>query len=129
MRVTPRQKRIVLAALAVAALTLIAGELAARRTPAGVYRSYRLIPHHPTDAMHFTNGTVRLFTCGTTEEGTYSRAADGTWIWDWRTKRVTNTVILRPHLFWLTMIDASQPTNVFRLRRTLSVPTEEKAHE
>ena len=115
--------------LAIGALLLIAGEGAARRTPAGCYRSYRLIPHHPTDVMHFTNDTVRYFACGTTDEGIYHRASDGTWIWDWRMKRYTNTFILHPHLLWLTCIDASQTTNVIRLPRAFLLPKENQAHD
>lgn len=129
MRVTPRQKRIATAALAVGALILVAGEIAARRSPAGCFRSYRLLPHHPSDALHFTNGIVRWFACGATEEGTYHRSSEGNWTWDWRNKRVTNTFMLRPHLLWLTVVDPSEPTNTYRLPRALSVPEEDKAHE
>ena len=122
MRMTPWQKRMVAAVIAIATLSLIAGEVAARRTPAGCYRSYRLTLHDPTDALHLTNGAVRWFACGTTDEGTYHKTAEGTWMWDWPTKRYTNRVILRPHLFWLTCIDAARPTNVYRLRRAFTVP-------
>jgi hypothetical protein len=142
MRVSRFQKRVGVAVLGVGALLLVVGELVAQRTPSGAWRSYRFVPHDPSDVMHFTNGTVRWFTCGVSEEGTYRRTADGTWVWDYyRTpggamicgsKRVpprTNTFLLRPHLFWLTVIDASRPTNIYRLPRALGPPKEEHSDE
>ena len=144
MRISRFQKRVVLAVLAVGALSLVIGEVIARRTPSGAWRSYRFMPHDRSDVMHFTNGTVRWFTCGVSEEGTYHRSADGTWVWDYfRTpggamiwgspKRPlpprTKTFILHPHLFWLTVIDASRPTNIVRLPRALGPPKEEHSDE
>jgi hypothetical protein len=143
MRVSRFQKKVAVAVLAVGALLLVAGELIARRTPSGAWRSYRFMPHDRSDVIHFTNGTVRWFTCGVSEEGTYHRSADGGWIWDYyRTpggallwgspKRVpprTNTFVLRPHLFWLTVVDAARPTNIYRLPRALRLPKEEHSEE
>jgi hypothetical protein len=143
MRISPFQKKVAVAVLAVGSLLLVAGELIARRTPSGAWRSYRFMPHDRSDVMHFTNGTVRWFTCGVSEEGAYYRSADGLWVWDYyRTpggaliwgsnKRLlprTNGFLLRPHLFWLTVIDASQPTNILRLPRAPGLPKEEHSDD
>ena len=139
-----RRKNRVVFVLALAALLFVVGEWLARRTPAGAWSSYRFIPHAPSDVMHFTNGVVRWFTCGVTEEGTYRRTEDGTWVWDYfrtpdgamiwgqPTRPIpsrTNTFLLRPHLLWLTVIDARQPTNLVRLPRALRVGTMEHLDE
>jgi hypothetical protein len=144
MRILPRQKKAVVAVFAVGALLLVTGEFIARRTPSGTWSSYRFMPHHPSDVMHFTNGTARWFTCGVSEVGTYHRVADGTWVWDCfrtpdgamsrgkPTRPVpprTNTFLLRPHLMWLTVIDASRPTNIVRLPRAFRVATIEHSEE
>ena len=143
MRVSPFQRRIAAAGLAVGALFLVTAEFIARRTPSGAWSSYGFMPHDPSDVMHFTNGTVRWFTCGVSEEGTYHRLPSGDWVWDYsRTpgaaliwggdKRVPlrkNTFLLHPHLFWLTVIDASRPTDVYRLPRALGTPKEDHLDE
>jgi hypothetical protein len=137
MRISSFQRKVAVAMLAVGALVLVLGEVIARRTPSGAWRSYRFIPHDRSDVMHFTNGVVRWFTCGVSEEGTYHRLADNSWIWDYyqtpdgamvwgKPKRPlpprTNTFLLRPHLLWLTVIDSSRPTNIARLPRAFGTP-------
>jgi len=144
MHISPFQKKAAVAVLAIGVLSLVLGEFIARRKPAGAWRSYRFMPHDRSDVMHFTNGTVRWFTCDVSEEGTYYHSGDGTWVWDyyqtpggamiWGTPKRplpprTNTFLLRPHLFWLTVVDASRPTNIIRLPRALGPPRDEPSGE
>jgi hypothetical protein len=142
MRVSQFQKKVTVAVIAFSALLLVVGELVARRTPAGAWSSYRFFPHAEDDVMHFTNGTVRWFTCVVSDEGMYHRLPNGDWVWDyyrkpggalaWGQGRIpprTNTFLLRPHLFWLNVIDASRPTNICRLPRAFGLPKREPPDE
>lgn len=53
-----------------------------RAEPSGLVSSYSFFPHDPYDTLKFSHGVVTLQTCcGDGPWGTYSQAADGSWIW------------------------------------------------
>jgi hypothetical protein len=96
--------------------------------PIGYFGCSKLLPHDGTDVLHLTKGIATWETCcGDQIVGTYSRSADGLWIWRCvlgKTKPETNEFILQPGLFSLTCIQRNSPTNVFRFPRRLSAPKE-----
>ena len=93
-----------------------------RSEPFGYVASYSVFPHAENDVFHFSHGLVTLETCcGEEMWGTYSRSADGDWIWHLRhvTSTTTQEIRVRSGLFSMRFTDARDPSKEFTLRRRL----------
>jgi hypothetical protein len=70
--------------------------------PKGRFASWDIFAHSRGDVIEFDHGAVRHLTCcGDTDWGSYSRRADGVWIWSKTdTRRYNVTPDGKEHPFW-----------------------------
>lgn len=91
--------------------------------PSGYVASYSIFPHDPNDVLNFAHGTVTLQTCcGDEFWGTYSRSADGAWVWHLRRgskKPITREIQINSEFSSMSFIDLQDPSKTFTLRRRL----------
>ena len=128
MRLSSRACKVAAISASAVCVVLFALSAVFQQRPIGLFGSYKMLPHESGDVLRFTNGVVSHETCcGQEFLGSYKRLPDRTWMWHYSTgkkKVYTNYFVLKPGLFWLTCIDAKEPTNTWRLPRRLFPPKE-----